>query len=69
MFTNEKMLALRDPEFRAQLTGFDHPAGLIDEDELKEIVGASEVNPNTNNTSILCPITITIFWPCNPFGK
>lgn len=60
VFTNEKMRALRDPEYRAQLTGFDHPAGLVDENELKELVGASEAN---TTTITVCQTTITICPP------
>ncbi len=50
MSINEKVRALRDPEFRAQMEGFEHPAGLIDENELKSVVGASEHTPDATPT-------------------
>lgn len=55
VFTNEKMQSFRNPEALSQLIDFDHPAGLVDENELKEIVGASEVNPQSITATIFCP--------------
>lgn len=52
MSLNEQVRAMRDPEFRAQLGGFEHPAGQVSEEELKMIAGAGEVTPQTSS------------WPC-----
>jgi hypothetical protein len=65
MSSHDKVRALRDPEYRAQLSGFEHPAGLVNEDELKLIAGAGEVNPDstwgcatvTLVTAAFCPTT------------
>lgn len=48
MSKNDLVKALRDPEYRSKFKDFDHPAGLITDEELKAIVGAGEpVNPDS----------------------
>lgn len=66
MRSHDKVRALRDPEYRAQLSGFEHPAGLVNEEELKLIAGAGEVSPAASGwacatvtlvTAAFCPTT------------
>ncbi|WP_280771569.1 class II lanthipeptide, LchA2/BrtA2 family [Salipaludibacillus daqingensis] len=56
--------AYRNPETRSQL-GLEHPAGEVDEAQLKSIAGAQDVQPQTTwacatvtlITAVACPTT------------
>lgn len=60
MSADKKIAALRDSELRQSIDGFDHPAGLVEEDELKQMAGAGDVNPQTTPSSWACATFITI---------
>ncbi|MBA4492715.1 class II lanthipeptide, LchA2/BrtA2 family [Paenactinomyces guangxiensis] len=47
MSKQDVVRALRDPEYRAQLNGFNHPAGLVTDEELKRIAGAADAEPQS----------------------
>lgn len=55
--TEKTIRAWKDPEFRASLENgkIPHPAGEISEQELKAVVGGSDVQPQT---ALLCITTI-----------
>lgn len=55
MSLKEKIQAIRNPEFRSNVVDFDHPAGLITEEEIMKVVGGAEVNPNSLITRWKCP--------------
>ncbi|WP_124727337.1 class II lanthipeptide, LchA2/BrtA2 family [Staphylospora marina] len=50
--------ALRDPKLRFE--GFEHPAGMVNEDELMNIVGAGEVRPQSGP---VCAVTLAVCVP------
>lgn len=53
--------AMRNPEFRSTVEGFNHPAGAVNEEELKQLAGAGDVNTETTPSSFPCiGITVTL---------
>ncbi|WP_237049403.1 class II lanthipeptide, LchA2/BrtA2 family [Lentibacillus amyloliquefaciens] len=55
---------MRDSELRQSIDEFDHPAGLVEEDELKQMAGAGDVDPQTTPSSVACGIAVSaLFCP------
>ncbi|MBD1372084.1 class II lanthipeptide, LchA2/BrtA2 family [Hazenella sp. IB182357] len=59
MSNKEKAEALRHPAYRAKVEGIDHPAGQVDEQELKDIAGAGDTNPETTPACVTATITVS----------
>ncbi|WP_019638037.1 hypothetical protein [Paenibacillus fonticola] len=48
----DKIRAIRDPDFRGNASSFDHPVGIVSENEIENVVGGAEVSPNSIRISI-----------------
>ncbi|WFA87740.1 hypothetical protein [Paenibacillus amylolyticus] len=56
MSVEEQILAMRDPDFRASLSGFEHPSGSVDSNELTRMVGGGDQDPEFISITIYkCP--------------
>jgi mersacidin/lichenicidin family type 2 lantibiotic len=64
MVANENIVrALRDPEYRASLKGeFIHPSGEVSNEELKAVIGGSDVSPETTIPCTIIILTIVKCW-------
>lgn len=56
MSVEEQIMAMRDPDFRAGLSGFEHPSGDVDKAGLISMVGGENQNPEFISITIYrCP--------------